>query len=104
MGLDIRFDRKKAIEAGAFIETRANATESEIKAFSRIYMASEPMDADYLQWMKGVTTYLHIPTMNEGIEVGMGISNMIVRANMGGDIYNALVAFLRKHDIGWEEF
>ena len=97
MGLDIAFNREKAIAAGLQLSKMANGTEDSIAA------AQECEDADYLAWLQREEEVVHVPGTNM-VTTNDGVSAIVIRANKWGSIYGPMTTWLKANNIEWTEF
>ena len=100
MGLDIAFDRKKAIAAGISTKMIQNGCAESIACAQ----ASECPDLDYLAWLSEEQLCIQVPGMEGWVsDDGVG-KDFVVRANTWGRVYGPLTTWLREHNIEWSEF
>ena len=94
MGLDISFDRKKALDAGLMLVQTVNDPEP------GEHMAD---NADYLKWAAEPIECVMVPGCNHMV-VNDGVNGIIVRANKWGITYAPLTTWLKANNITWDEF
>ena len=100
MGLDIAFDRKKAVAAGIVMKMIPNGCAESIARAE----ADECPDPDYIAWLKEEELCIQVPGMEGWVsDDGVG-EDFVVRANTWGRVYGPLTAWLREHGIEWDEF
>ena len=99
MGMDISFNKKKALAAGIVIEHKQNGTKQEI-----LDAIAHSDCTEYIAWLKASIEVFKIPETERYVEVCGGIVNYIVRANKWGHTYAPLTTWLKKHGINWSEF
>lgn len=100
MGLDIAFDRKKAVSAGIVMKMIPNGDAESIARAE----ADECPDPDYIAWLKAEEPCIQVPGMTGWVSDGGGKDDFIVRANRWGFVYGPLTDWLRANDIQWDEF
>jgi len=99
MGLDILFNKDKAVKAGLILTYEQNGTEEEIK------YAMENDDRSYASWLCKSSLVLQVPYADHKvITEETNIGNLIVRANKWGQTYAPLTRFLEENDIAWDEY
>lgn len=99
MGLDISFDRNKALTAGLQTKIVRNGTDEDVR-IATVWGEDEY----YIQWLQESSECVIIP-FTEALVTNDGIGNLIVlRANKWGDNYLPLTLWLKHHNIEWEEF
>ena len=98
MGLDISFDRKKALAAGIEVQVTTRGTEDEILA------ASENEDPEGYSYLTELVTFVRVQSMNAWVEDDGYEDCFVVRANKWGRTYFPLTNWLRSHDIPWDEY
>ena len=101
MGLDIVFNRKAAMKAGMEVSLQRNGTDEQI--------ACALMDTDndqdgYVEYLQRTEELVQIPGTDWWLSNGGDEEDIIVRANMWGDSYAPLTAWLQKHNILWSSF
>lgn len=100
MGLDIAFDRKKAVAAGISMKMIPNGDAESIARAE----ADECPDPDYIAWLKAEELCVQVPGMEGWVsDDGVG-TEIVVRANKWGQVYGPLTAWLRANNIQWDEF
>jgi hypothetical protein len=106
MGMDIAFDRQRAIDNGIEIKEEQRGSSEEI-----LMAAQDGASTDYLEWLEGMSTLIRVPEMrvpetgNEfWVEADKGGNDLIVRANRWGMTYGPLTSWLDSKGIGWETF
>jgi hypothetical protein len=100
MGLDIAFDREKALAAG--MQTRM-ATNGSPEAIAQA-QDNWDEDPDYNRWLEEVVEIIRVPGMmywvtNDGLD-----GDVVVRANHWGPTYKPLTDWLKENQIEWSEF
>ena len=98
MGLDISFDRKKALAAGIEVQITTRGTEDEILA------ASENEDPEGYSYLAELVTLVRVPGMEAWVEDDGYEDCFAVRANKWRRTYAPLTNWLRSHDIPWDEY
>ena len=98
MGLDISFDRKKALAAGIEVQITTRGTEDEILA------ASENEDPEGCSYLTELVTLVRVPGMKSWVEDDGYEDFFAVRANKWGRTYSPLTNWLKAHDIPWDEY
>ena len=100
MGLDVRFNKTKAVEAGLILRDRANGSPEELAI--ALKHESSP---DYIAWLKEVEATMEVPN-RDGVYISADIheDSITVRANKWGLTYIPLTDWLREHSITWEEY
>ena len=99
MGLDISFNRTKAINAGLTFVILPNSTPESIAQEE-----AEPHgDPGYLACLKGSENCINVPgtdirVADDGID-----DNIAVRANKWGRVYEPLTNWLAANGIDWSE-
>ena len=100
MGLDISFDRNKALTAGLQTKIVRNGSDSELK----IALGWYGEDEDYIQWLQESSECVIIP-FTEAFVTNDGVGDrVVVRANKWGDNYLPLTLWLKHHNIELDEF
>lgn len=98
MGLDISFNRTKAVEAGLVLIKERRGSEQEIAAIR----AGD--DASYYRYLMEEVDFIKVPTLGSWVE-NSGVGNTIViRANKWGYVYYPMTEWLTQHGITWGEF
>ena len=97
MGLDIAFNREKALAAGLVLSKMANGTEDSIAH------AQTCEDTDYLEWLQREEEVVHVPGTNM-VVVNDGVDSIVIRANKWGQIYEPMTTWLKANNIEWTEF
>jgi hypothetical protein len=100
MGLDIRFNRQAALNAGLVMEFQQNG---DAEAVAEEKLKDYP-DLGYIAWLEAEEEILQVPgtdiwVANDGIE-----DSITVRANKWGSKYYPLTAWLTANNIPWDEF
>lgn len=105
MGLDIAFNRAKALSAGLILEQVANGTEEDIRiAEAQAKESDSSFDREYIAWLKRVETCVVVPNANHLVQDdGIG-EDIVVRANRWGNTYAPLTEWLKSNGITWSEF
>ena len=105
MGLDIAFNRAKAIAAGLVLKKDTNGTEEDIRRVeARSQEKNSHYDQGYIDWLKEDVTLVAVPNTNHYVQDdGLG-SLIVVRANRWGSTYAPLTQWLKQHNIVWSEF
>lgn len=99
MGLDVSFDRQKALAAGMQTRVVRNGSNEDIQ------MALEyGEDEDYIQWLQESSECVIIPFTEALVENCGDGDTVVVRANKWGDNYLPLTLWLKHHNIEWDEF
>ena len=98
MGLDISFDRKKALAAGIEVQITTRGTEDEILA------AAENEDPEGYSYLTELVTFVRVQGMNAWVEDDGYEDCFVVRANKWGRTYAPLTNWLKAHDIPWDEY
>ena len=100
VGLDVQFNKTKAVEVGLVLRDRANGTTEDIAI--AVKNESSP---NYIAWLKEVETVMEVPN-RDGINIHADIheDTITVRANKWGLTYIPLTDWLREHSITWEEY
>lgn len=99
MGLDISFDRAKALAAGMEVRTVRNGDDHDFQIVQEY-----ESDPEYIQWLQESSECVIIPftgalVTNDGVG-----DTIIVRANKWGSNYLPLTLWLKHHNIEWDEF
>ena len=98
MGLDITFDRTKAVKAGIKFETLPNATPEQIEA------AKDDPDEGYQEWLASSQQCIEVPGFGHFVSDD-GVGDFItVRANKWGRTYKPLTQWLVNNNIEWDEW
>lgn len=96
MGLDISFNRAKALKAGLTLVTTVNDPDPS-QSMAKEY-------PDYLEWAAKTIECIRVPGADHMVE-NDGIGEFIaVRANKWGNTYYPLTNWLKANDIIWDEF
>ena len=99
MGLDISFDRAKALAAGMEVRTVRNGDDHDYT----IALEYES-DPEYIQWLQESSECVIIP-FTDALVTNDGIGDtIVVRANKWGRNYLPLTRWLKHHNIEWDEF
>ena len=99
MGLDVSFDRNKALAAGLQTKIIRNGDDDDLQ---RALEYGE--DEDYIQWLQESSECVIIP-FTEAFVTNDGVGDqIIVRANKWGKNYLPLTLWLKHHNIEWDEF
>ena len=98
MGLDISFNREKAIAAGLVLSQMANGTEDSIAEAQ-----SQHDDTGYLEWLMRIEEVVHVPGTNM-VTTNDGVDAIVIRANKWGSIYGPMTTWLKANNIEWTEF
>ena len=99
MGLDISFDRNKALAAGLQTKIVRNGTDEDV-CIATVWGEDEY----YIQWLQESSECVIIP-VTEALVTNDGVGDrVIVRANKWGDNYLPLTLWLKRHNIEWDEF
>ena len=99
MGLDVSFDRQKALAAGLQTKIVRNGSDSDLQMAVKI-----GEDEDYIQWLQESSECVIIP-FTEAFATNDGVGDrIIVRANKWGRNYLPLTLWLKHHNIEWDEF
>jgi hypothetical protein len=98
MGLDISFNRKKALAAGIEVQISTRGTQDEILA---AFLNDDPAGYSYLAEL---ITLVRVPGMKSWIEDDGYEDYFAVRANKWGRTYTPLTNWLKAHDIPWDEY
>lgn len=99
MGLDISFDRAKALAAGMEVRTVRNGDDHDYT--TALEYESDP---EYIQWLQESSECVIIP-LTGALVTNDGIGDtIIVRANKWGRNYLPLTRWLKHHNIEWDEF
>ena len=94
MGLDIAFDRKKAVAAGLMFEIIPN---------DETFDSND--DPDYIEWCLKSQECIAVPNSDHYVANDSGSDEyVVVRANKWGHTYYPLTGWLTKHGITWSEF
>jgi hypothetical protein len=99
MGLDISFDRARAIQAGMVFTREHNGTNWQVRQAE-----AEGEDPGYIAWLKRSYVAVHIPGADHHVEDDGTEDRVTVRANKWGRTYYPLTAWLKHHGIPWDEF
>lgn len=99
MGLDIAFNREKAIAAGLVIYTDRVGSDEDIANAK----ADEDFDQDYVDYLSRERKFIQVPNASHSVEDG-GVTDIIVRANKWGSTYYPLTEWLTANGIEWCEF
>ena len=99
MGLDISFDRNKALAAGLQTKIVRNGSDEDLHIAT-----AYGEDEHYIQWLQESSECVIIP-FTEALVTNDGAGDrIIVRANKWGDNYLPLTLWLKHHNIEWDEF
>ena len=99
MGLDISFDRNKALAAGLQTKIVRNGTDEDVR-IATVWGEDEY----YIQWLQESSECVIIP-FTEALVTNDGVGDtIIVRANKWGKNYLPLTLWLKRHNIEWDEF
>lgn len=99
MGLDIAFNREKAIAAGLVLYKDTVGTAESIAQASD----EDGYDAGYIEYLTREREYVRVPNCDYSVE-NDGITDIIVRANKWGRTYAPLTQWLTENNITWTEF
>lgn len=94
MGMDIAFNREKAIAAGLELITEARDPDG-----AKLW----PDDPEMQAFCNEVVTYVKVPVV-ELLTEACGTDDIIIRANKWGSVYHPMTDWLKAHDIIWVEF
>lgn len=97
MGLDLCFNRKKAVDAGLILTKEVRGTPEEIAAVSQ-----DVTDIGYYEWLKEEAESFRVPGTDIHVEAS-GDVDLFVRANTWGRVYKPLTDWLRANNIEWSE-
>lgn len=97
MGLDLCFNRQKAVDAGLILTKEVRGTPEEIYAAS-LYAT----DIGYYEWLKEEAESFRVPGTDIHVETS-GDENLLVRANTWGRVYKPLTDWLKANNIEWSE-
>lgn len=95
MGLDICFNRKKALDAGLRVVKIVNDSDPSP------HMQHDP---DYLEWAAKTIECIVVPNEEHLVENDGYQEHIIVRANKWGSTYYPLTHWLKANNIEWDEF
>lgn len=99
MGLDVSFDRQKALAAGLQTKIVRNGTDEDVR-IATVWGEDEY----YIQWLQESSECVIIP-VTEALVTNDGVGDtIIIRANKWGDNYLPLTLWLKRHNIEWDEF
>lgn len=99
MGLDLYFNKQKAIAAGLRLVTETNGTAEEIARAKQ----QTDADADYLDWLKEECQVIDVPNSEYRVVAIDCGDDLVVRANKWGNVYAPLTTWLKSKDISWDE-
>ena len=107
MGLDVRFNKAKALEAGLILEIKRRGSLRSIAEFKALPAVEK--DPEYLKYLLNPVSIASILCdVNRGwtsFEVdGYADEYLFVRANKWGNLYAPLTEWLASHHITWDEF
>lgn len=98
MGLDISFNKTKALAAGMELLILPNGTAEQIQE------AQESGNDDgYTKWLQETELCMKVPTTEYFVAIGNDPETCWVRANKWGSTYEPLTARLKAHSIDWRE-
>lgn len=101
MGLDIVFNRQRAVEAG--IESRINNLE-DYEGHANDLAKDPDCDPGYIEYIREQRLYVRVPGQEYWLDAGRpGDTTLVVRANRWGDMYAPLTKWLQDHRIAWTE-
>lgn len=99
MGLDISFNRSKAVKAGLEFAQVPNGTPEEIAR----ELVNPHGNASYKKWLEETTSCIKVPGTDLVVrDVGPDIY-ISVRANYWGPVYEPLTDWLKANAILWSE-
>lgn len=99
MGLDISFDRNKALAAGLQTKIVRNGSDEDVR-IATVWGEDE----NYIQWLQESSECVIIP-FTEALVTNDGVvDRIVVRANKWGKNYLPLTLWLKHHNIEWDEF
>lgn len=98
MGLDVSFNRARALEAGLEMVMERNASDESIAQ-----AIAEKDNPEFIQWMQQTVECVRVPGREYLVENG-GVDDVIIlRANRWGNTYAPLTEWLKTHNIEWDE-
>ena len=105
MGLDVAFNRTRALAAGLVLKQDTNGTAEDIRRVEAQLASGEGQhDDDYVAWLKQEITLVEVPYANHLVQDD-GIGDTIaVRANRWGNTYVPLTKWLTEKGIAWTEY
>jgi hypothetical protein len=95
MGLDISFNKEKAMSAGMKFSIEPNGDEEDLER------AKDDPDPGYIAWLKDSTLFYKIDTYPYYRDCYEYDGNITTKA---GRIYKILTKFLTDNNITWDEF
>lgn len=98
MGLDIAFNREKALAAGLKVRMVVRGTEDDIAKAK-----AEGEDQFYIDYLSKPTECIEVPG-TDFLTDNDGVDSIVVRANKWGRIYEPLTTWLKANNIEWSEF
>lgn len=93
MGLDVYFNKAKALAAGMVISEVTNGNPDEATSD----------DEDYNKWILSKTTVTQVPGTDYLVNVWVGDKDLSIRANRWGNTYAPLTQWLKDNNITWVE-
>lgn len=100
MGLDIYFNKAKALKAGLVITEEINGSAEDI---ARSLALGDQENPDYLKWLQEKSSVTNVPGTNYLVNVDVMEEGLAIRANKWGTTYAPLTAWLTKKNITWTE-
>lgn len=97
MGLDVAFNREKALAAGLKVRMVVGTEDDIAKA------KANGADQDYLDYLSKPEECIEVPG-TDFLASNDGIDSIVVRANKWGRIYEPLTTWLKANNIEWSEF
>lgn len=98
MGLDIAFNREKALAAGLKVRMVVRGTEEEIAKAK-----AEGESQYYIDYLSKPEEFIEVPG-TEFLASNDGVDSIVVRANKWGRVYEPLTTWLKVNNIEWGEF
>jgi hypothetical protein len=97
MGLDIMFNKEKALLAGLQLTTTTNGMPEDIA------QARAEGDNNHAEWLAEEIQLTQLPGTDLNVIVNEFDHDYSIRANPWGRVYAPLTDWLRSHDIPWIE-
>ena len=103
MGMDLTFNRTKAIAAGLVFSKDTNGSEASIAAAVQRLKDGEE-DPAYVHWLRSKINMVAVPGTELMVQ-DIGVNDTVyVRASKRGHVYRPLTEWLQSNNIEWDEF
>ena len=97
MGLDLYFNKQKAIDAGLIITEEPNGTPEEIAEH-------QEQDPGYAGWLAQTSEIVQVPNADHCVCACTSGDELSIRANHWGPTYAPLTTWLKQNNIEWGEY